>query len=918
MRAPLSLALSLSCAVCYAASLTPRPEQVAGVATPTLRLDGTWRFGGKADIHVPGEWAMQGFEVPKGQAGVYEREVAVPEDWAGRTAVLRFDAVSAECAVYWDGVGVGAHRGGFVPFEVRLPEIAPGKHTLRVEATAESVADTLATASQYAAHQLGGLLRPVSLTVLPPTALLSERDATELHADGSATLAWAVTAENTTGRAAEVTASLTAPQGGGIVASATWTLPAGGGSATLRLAVPKPRLWTSETPHRYTLAWTVSQAGKPLAKGARKVGLRTVRVEGNRLLVNGKPVKLMGVCRHEVHPLTGRSLSEAQAWEDARLIKTLNVNTVRTSHYPPSEAFLEACDELGLFVECEAALCWIQHHANPAWRTGWDWLDRRYLPYMVGANLDMVKAYGGHPSILLWSLGNESMWSPLWAEVNRAVKAADPTRPTVFHDQCWGGFNNAGQRADVLNYHYPSEANPHLWSARDRPVWFGEYAHVQCYNRMELEADPGIRADWGRPLARMVDLMWAQPGCLGGAIWSGIDDVFCLPNGRRVGYGHWGCLFDGWRRAKPESDGVRAAYAPVRVWREGRTLRVQNRHNFLALPSLRWEALDPATGRPTGAQGDLPLDLAPHAIATATLPEGEAWRITFPGVAPLAFVYGVRPDVPARLAAEAVRPGLVPDARGALVAEGLSLPAPLPALIPLNGAGGAAGPAGTTLSDDIPAFTPLETDWAWRREGDAYVGENAKAKGRMELLPQADGTLLVRYELTAKAAFNPRQWGLALTLPEGYDRLAWGRAAEGLCVEGAFDPLLGGEATAAPFVGTPDWRARPAHPWGQDANALGTNAFRATRRSVTAASLAADGKTSRVAILPERDGDTLPAIRAWKEGALTRLLVAGFSTGGADGFFGAHYAAERRPVKAGDTLRGAFRLRLCRAPSADK
>lgn len=915
MRAPLTFALTLTCAAWCAASLTPRPEKVAGVATPKLCLNGTWRFGGKAEIQVPGEWAMQGFEVPKGQPGVYEREVVIPEDWAGRTAVLRFDAVSAECAVYWDGVGIGAHKGGFVPFELRLPpNLTPGKHTLRVEAVSESVADVLATASQYAAHQLGGILRPVTLTVLPPAALLSERDATELHADGSATLAWSLSAENATGRPAEVAVSLTPPQGGAEVASATWTLPAEGGSATLRMKVAKPQLWTSETPHRYTLSWRVSQDGKPLASGSRRVGLRTVRVKGNRFLVNGKPVKLLGVCRHEVHPLTGRSISDEQAWGDARLIKALNVNTVRTSHYPPSEAFLEACDTLGLFVECEAALCWIQHGANPAWRSGWDWLDRRYLPYMVGANLDMVNAYAGHPSIILWSLGNESMWSPLWADVNRAVKAADPTRPTAFHDQCWGGFNNAGQRADVLNYHYPSEANSHMWSERDRPVWFGEYAHVQCYNRMELETDPGVRADWGRPLARMVDLMWEQPGLLGGAIWSGIDDVFCLPNGRRVGYGHWGCLFDGWRRAKPESFGVRAAYAPVRVWRDGRTLRVQNRHNFLTLPTLRWEALDPATGKPTGAKGDLPLNLAPHAIGTATLPEGNAWRVSFPGsgaTEALTFLYGARSDLPARLAA-AVRLGLTPGAEATLSGSGLSLPAPLPALIPLNGAGGASGPAGTILSDDIPTFTPIEADWVWAAEGNRWVGENKAAKGALELLPQANGDLLVRYELTSKADLNPRQWGLVLTLPEGYDRLTWGAAAEGLAMEGAFDPLLGGEATAAPFTGKPDWRAKPAHPWGQDANALGANAFRATRKDVTALCLATGKGTPRLAVLPEREGTALPAFRAWKDGALTRLLIAGFSTGGSDGFFNTHYSAERRPVKSGDTLRGSFRLRLCK------
>lgn len=918
VRLTVALLFGTVCSVGLAspyASLTPRPKTVEGIKTPVLSLDGAWRFGEGQTIQVPGEWAMQGFEIPKGKAGVYEREVIVPEDWAGRTAIVRFDGVSAECAVYWDGVGVGAHKGGFVPFEIRLPGgAAPGKHLLRVEVTAESISDTLATASQYAAHQLGGILRPATLTVLPDVRLISERDVTTLHEDGSATLAWHISAENLTGRSAEIRVTLTPPHGDEAAASATWAVPAEGGSATLSLKVAAPQLWTSETPHLYTLAWSAMQEGKPLSTGARRVGLRTVRVEGNRLLVNGRPVKLMAVNRHEVHPLTGRSISAKQAWEDARIIKACNVNTVRTSHYPPSEAFLEACDEMGLFVECEAALCWIQHHANAAWRTGWNWLDRRYLPYMVGANRDMVRAYGGHPSIILWSLGNESRWSPLWEEVQRAVKASDPTRPIVFHDQCWGGFNNAGNQADVANYHYPSEANPQMWSEKGKPVWFGEYAHVQCYNRMELEADPGIRADWGRPLARMVDLMWEHPGCLGGAIWSGIDDVFCLPDGRRVGYGHWGSICDGWRRAKPESDGVRNAYSPVRVWREGRTFRIQNRQNFSSLEALQWEALEPATGKATGAKGEIPLRLAPHAMASVTLPEGEAWNIsvrTASGV--FNARYGLRSDWVRRVVGQPLPEGLKPGAEGALVAQGLTLPAPLPALIPLNGAGGAAGPAGSVLADEIPAFTPIESDWRWRSEGKRWVGGNAKAEGTLELLPQADGSLLVRYALTVKEKLNPRQWGLVLTLPKGYDRFAWGRISEGLVAETGFDPTEG-VAEANPFIGKPDWRVPPKQVWGNDANALGSNAFRATRRDLSGALLSADKASPALAVLPEAEEGVLPAVRVWKEGDLTRLLVAGFSTGGSDGFFASHYAAERRLLNAGDTVRGAFRLRLCAAP----
>jgi beta-galactosidase/beta-glucuronidase len=107
-----------------------------------------------------------------------------------------------------------------------------------------------------------------------------------------------------------------------------------------------------------------------------------------------------------------------------------------------------------MFVESEASLCWIQHGASPVWQT-WNYLDTQYLPHMVRANQDNVLAGRNHPCIIIWSLGNESRWSPLWERVLEEVKKLDPLRPTAFHDQCWGAYNNATSKADIANYHYP-------------------------------------------------------------------------------------------------------------------------------------------------------------------------------------------------------------------------------------------------------------------------------------------------------------------------------------------------------------------------------------------------------------------------------------------------------------------------------
>ena len=127
---------------------------------------------------------------------------------------------------------------------------------------------------------------------------------------------------------------------------------------------------------------------------------------------------------------------------------------------------------------------------------------------MVRANMDNVLAGRNHPSIIIWSLGNESKWSPLWEKVNKIVKEMDPSRPTSFHDQCWGGFNNAGSNADVANYHYPGINGPKATDTMSRPTLFGEYAHLSTYNRRELLTDPGVRSAYNEPLVQFYDSIY--------------------------------------------------------------------------------------------------------------------------------------------------------------------------------------------------------------------------------------------------------------------------------------------------------------------------------------------------------------------------------------------------------------------------
>ena len=591
--------------------LSPRPAAVAGVRSPLVSLDGTWKFNpappdgfqkfGAAQtanwdkIEVPGEWAMQGFVVKKNSAAAYWRAFDVPSDWRGRRVKLRFDTVHSDCRVFVNGRDVGAHEGCFSAFELDITDaVKPGRNTLALAVKNESTADTLASATQYAAHPLGGITRKARLFALPEIHVAGQILTTAFDKefkDAALHVHLDVANESSGGGEAVAIFKLVDSSGKPLSAGSVH-LPAVQAGRTIAvdcsIPVAAPKKWDSEHPNLYSLKTQLLVGGKMAQEITQRVGFRQIEVRGNRLFVNGSPVKLRGVCRHETDPLRGRSLTPETWRKDAELFRAANVNYIRTSHYPPPEEFLDLCDEYGFFVECEAPLCWVCHDANPVWKS-WDYLDGKFLPFLLRANLENLAANRNHPCVIIWSLANESRWSPLFAQVNRRVKLADPARPTSFHDQCWGDSDTGRSQADIAVFHYPGEDGPALCDQESRPVLFGEYCHVQCYNRRELATDPGIRDDWGRSFARMSDLMYPRDGCLGGAIWAGIDDVFRLPGGKFAGYGMWGAICDGWRRDKPEAWHVKKAYSPVRVTARklplpapGRPIRVpvENRYNF--------------------------------------------------------------------------------------------------------------------------------------------------------------------------------------------------------------------------------------------------------------------------------------------------------------------------------------------------
>ncbi|MBM3310557.1 MAG: glycoside hydrolase family 2, partial [Candidatus Aminicenantes bacterium] len=723
--------------------------------------------------------------------------------------------------------------------------------------------------------------------------------------------------------------------------------PGEAGNASFEGHLEAKDLWDAEHPRLHRLSVDLLVGGRRVETVTRRVGFREVEVVGTRVLVNGRPIKVKGINRHETHPLLGRSLTPELWRKDAELFRAANINYIRTSHYPPAEEFLDACDEMGLFVECEAPLVWVNHGANDFWKKESP-LDPKFRPLILQAVAENVAFNRRHPSIIFWSLANESGWSPHFAAAEAMVKAMDPTRPRTFHDQAYGGYNNLGSAVlPVANFHYPGPQGPDLAVGLNlpRPLFYGEYCHLNTYNRTELAADPGVRDEYGRGFQRMWERMFGSAYVLGGAIWSGIDDVFHLPSGKATGYGEWGPV-DGWRREKPEYWHVKKSYSPVKVSpdrvpvsvRGGEiSLLIENRHDFTNLKECR---VDWRVGDETGQAA---LDLAPRETGILKIrPKaadlaGKTLRVDV--TSPRGFLVdsyevaiGEIRDAPPPFASVRAGDGSVKltsdpalftadggtfrwtfDRKTGAILEAAAgggpivLGGPTLMLLPQT-----TGPCVTDYGLDIKPFNDTCPDWqagsveAKEEAGAVTVttkGTYAGAEGWHSVRLRGEGQAEFAYEFKVGAKINPRQYGLVVFLPRPFDTLTWSRRGQWTVYPENHIGRPRGTAKALVPGREFKFRTPPSWDWKDDQNELGSNDFRSTKSDLLWAALTSPAGRGLMLV-----SDGRHAARAFLDKDRVGWLIADFSTGGGDMFFASHHKMDDRPLEPGDVIKGSFAL----------
>ena len=573
------------------------PEWVEFSAQPVLSLDGMWKFHPHPpesfwseqivkdswhDQMVPGTNFAQGYELKEGAEYAYHRRVEIPENFGNQRVYLRFDGVTGKARIWVNGTFVRSHYGGHTTWYCEITRFSfPGAHL-------DLTVGVTDVQTEISIFNFGGIIRNVQMVAVPACFFSRFQITTELSDQNeTAEITVALAVEGSSHKPHCVRVCLLDPHGHTVeMAHTDWDLDLSELDSRLSFLVRGPTLWDAEHPNLYQLQLELIADGQLVEKVSRRFGIRTVRVLGRELLVNGRPVKLRGVNRHDVHLITGRTVTSAQVEADVLLFKEANINFIRTSHYPPRQDFLEFCDEYGIYVEDETSVAFVYQSIQPTQN------DPDFTAAYMDQLAEMIERDRSHPSVIMWSLANECYWGTNFQREFDYTKTADPSRPIIF------SYPNtmpadAGP-CDIWSSHYANwDRNPGTqsdnWSryghiAGVMPVLHDEFAHIACYNRTEQRRDPAVREFWGESLKRWWESIFATPGALGGAIWGGIDDEIITPEGYTTNR-EWG-IIDGWRRRKPEHWLTKKAYSPVRL--QDWLLPLPQPNGLVQIPLANW------------------------------------------------------------------------------------------------------------------------------------------------------------------------------------------------------------------------------------------------------------------------------------------------------------------------------------------
>ncbi len=538
----------------HATMISYADEQAALEAEKTkspnyLSLDGVWKFHWVKtpderpywffkddydtrdwdDIEVPSNWQMKGYDVPIyvnigfgfeknppkidhswNPVGSYKRTFTIPPEWKDKEVFLHFGAVSSAFYVWVNEALVGYNEDSKVPAEFNItPHLRKGENTLAVEVYRWCDGSYLEDQDFW---RLSGIQRSVFLHARPQTFIsdfFAVGDLENSYNDGLLKLDVAVKNKDADSRDFVLEASLFRDDEKVYTESKDVKLSGEQTSVSFTKQLPQVRKWTSETPDLYSLVISLKDNfGNNLESVGARIGFRKVEILNSQLLINGVPVLLKGTNLHEHHEVNGHVIDEATILKDIRIMKSNNLNAVRTSHYPQQELWYELCDRYGLYLVDEANIesHGIGYNKDETLADKKEW---------AGMHMDrmqrMVERDKNHPSVIIWSLGNEAGDGHNFLDNYNWTKARDASRP-VQYERAEKSTNTTERHTDIVCPMYARIPQIEEYAKdpkSDRPLILCEYAHAMGNSVGNLQ-------DYW-------DVIEKYPLLQGGFIWDWVD-----------------------------------------------------------------------------------------------------------------------------------------------------------------------------------------------------------------------------------------------------------------------------------------------------------------------------------------------------------------------------------------------------------
>ena len=500
-----------------------------------MTLNGTWKFNwvqnadqrptdfykvdfndkGWDNIQVPGVWELNGYGDPiyvnvgypwrsqyknnppyvptvNNHVGTYRKEIELPADWKGRQIMAHFGSVTSNMYLWVNGKFVGYSEDSKLEAEFDLTKyLRPGKNIIAFQVFRWCDGTYLEDQDFF---RYSGVGRDCYLYTRTANHIEDIRITPDLDAqykDGTLQIDIQMKGKGT------VDLKLLDKEGKEVTTAQV----KGSGKQTASMTVSNPAKWTAETPNLYTLVANLQENGKIIESIPVKVGFRKIELKNGQILVNGQAVLFKGADRHEMDPDKGYVVSRERMIQDIKRMKELNINAVRTCHYPDNNLWYDLCDEYGIYVVAEAN---IESH-------GMGYGDETLAknPLFAKAHLERnqrnVQRGYNHPSIIFWSLGNEAGFGPNFEACYKWIKAEDKTRAVQYEQ---AGTNEYTDIFCPMYYSYESCENYSKGNI-DKPLIQCEYAHAMG------NSQGGFKEYW--------DLVRKYPKYQGGFIWDFVD-----------------------------------------------------------------------------------------------------------------------------------------------------------------------------------------------------------------------------------------------------------------------------------------------------------------------------------------------------------------------------------------------------------